>query len=53
MFKDLFDLVAHTYRRLTSPKPMAEEVDLAGKNIIVTGCAENSIGHQVAKTLAA
>lgn len=53
MLKGAVDLVAHTYRRLTQPKPMAAKADLAGKNIIVTGCAENSIGYQVARTLAA
>ena len=53
MFNDLTNLIAQTYRRLVSSKPMAEKVDLSGKNIIVTGGAEHSIGYQVAKTLAA
>ncbi len=53
MFGDLVDLIRHTFRRLTSRRPMAVEVDLSGKNAIVTGGAENSIGYQVARTLAA
>ena len=53
MFGDLVDLIRHTYRRVTSRRPMAVEVDLSGKNAIVTGGAENSIGYQVARTLAA
>ena len=31
MFGDLVDLVRHTYRRLTSRRPMAVEVDLSGR----------------------
>ena len=53
MSNDLVNLMIQTYRRLISPKPMAGKVDLSGKNIIVTGGAENSIGYQVARTLAA
>ncbi len=53
MFGDPVDLIHRTYRRLTTPKPMAEAVDLSGKNVIVTGGAVNSIGYQVARTLAA
>lgn len=53
MFDDLTNLTVQTYRRLTSQKPMAAKVNLTGKNVIITGCAENSIGHEVARTLAA
>lgn len=53
MSNDLVNLLVQTYRRLTSQKPRAETVDLSGKNVIVTGGAQNSIGYQVAKTLAA
>ena len=53
MLNDLTRLVKHTLRRLVAEKPMAERVDLSDRNIIVTGTAENSIGYEVAKTLAA
>lgn len=42
-----------TRRRFMAPKPRARRADLSGRNVIVTGCAFNSIGYQVAKVLAA
>ncbi len=53
MPSDFVNVVVQTYRRLTTPHPMAHKVDLTGKNAIVTGGAERSIGYEVAKTLAA
>ena len=53
MASDLANVLVQTYRRLTTPHPMAHKVDLTGRNIIVTGGAEGSIGYEVAKTLAA
>ena len=50
---DFVRLVSHTGRRLISEKPMAERVDMTGKNVIITGAARQSIGYEVAKTLAA
>ena len=44
---------AEAYRRLTAPKPMADQVDLSGRSAVVTGGAANSIGYYVAKILAA
>ena len=38
--------------RLFTSKPMAEEVDMSGRNVIVTGAAPNSIGYETAKILA-
>ena len=38
---------------LCSRKPMAERVDMSGRKAIVTGATPGSIGHQVARTLAA
>ncbi len=49
---DAVKTVVQTYRRIVSPKPMAARVDLTGRNMIVTGGAQDSIGYQVAKTLA-
>ena len=50
---DLGNVVVQTWRRVLRAKPMAERVDLSGKNVIVTGGAQQSIGYQVARTLAA
>ncbi len=43
--------VTHILHLFTS-KPMAEEVDMSGRNVIVTGAAPNSIGYETAKILA-
>ena len=37
---------------LCSRKPMAEQVDLSGRYVVVTGATPGSIGYQVARTLA-
>ncbi len=42
-----------TRRPFMKSKPRAKRVDLSGRNVIVTGCAFNSIGYQVARVLAA
>ena len=52
-WNDLARLIFHTGRRLVSQKPMAERVDMTAKNVIITGGARQSIGYEVAKTLAA
>ena len=38
---------------LCSRKPMAKQVDLSGRYVIVTGATPGSIGYEVARTLAA
>lgn len=38
--------------RLFTSKPMAEETDMSGRNVIVTGAAPNSIGYETARILA-
>ena len=43
--------ISHTYR-LFRPKPMAEPVDMAGRQIIVTGASPGSIGYETARALA-
>ena len=43
--------VTHILQLFTS-KPMAEEVDMSSRNVIVTGAAPNSIGYETAKILA-
>ena len=53
MLADSVNVVVQTYRRVLSAKPMAARVDLSGRNVIVTGGARQSIGYQVARTLAA
>ena len=37
---------------LLTPKPMAEKVDLSGRNIIVTGARPHSLGYETARILA-
>ena len=37
---------------LCAPKPVAERVDMTGRNVIVTGASPNSIGYETAKALA-
>lgn len=37
---------------LLTPKPMAERVDMSGRNVIVTGAAPGSLGYETAKILA-
>ena len=43
----------HHLVELCSRKPMAERVDMSGRNVIVTGATPGSIGYEVARTLAA
>lgn len=43
--------ISHVYR-LFRPKPMAEPVDMGGRQIIVTGSSPGSIGYETARTLA-
>ena len=43
--------VAHIMRLFTS-KPVAEEVDMSNRNVIVTGASPHSIGYETAKILA-
>lgn len=43
--------VTHILQLFTS-KPMAEEVDMSSRNVIVTGAAPHSIGYETAKILA-
>ena len=40
--------LAHLYTR----KPMAERVDMSGRNVIVTGASPNSLGYETARILA-
>ncbi len=44
--------ISHVYR-LFRPKPMAEPVDMGGRQVIVTGSSPGSIGYETARTLAA
>ena len=53
MLDDFVKVVGHTRDRLFSEKPMAERANMTGRNVIVTGAARQSIGYEVAKTLAA
>ena len=50
--KDIREIALHTIRRITSGKPMAEETDMNGKAVIVTGVAQGSIGYETARVLA-
>ena len=43
--------VTHILRLFTS-KPMAEEVDMSSRNVIVTGASPHSLGYETAKILA-
>ena len=43
--------VIHLWR-LCTPKPLAERVDLSGRNVIVTGASPRSIGYETARILA-
>ena len=43
--------VSHLWR-LCTPKPLAERVDLSGRNVIVTGASPRSIGYETARILA-
>ena len=49
--KSVSKFVTHTLQLLTG-KPTAEEVDMSGRNVIVTGACPNSIGYETAKILA-
>ncbi len=40
-------------RELFSRKPMADQVDMSGRKVIVTGATPGAIGYHVARTLAA
>lgn len=51
MPKTLSKSVTHILRLFTS-KPMAEEVDMSSRNVIVTGAAPDSIGYETARILA-
>lgn len=46
-------MLSHLARRIFSGPPMAPQVGLGGKHIIVTGASPGSIGYETAKTLAA
>ena len=37
---------------LLTPKPMAEKVDMSGRNVIVTGARPHSLGYETARILA-
>lgn len=37
---------------LLTPKPMAEKVDMSGRNVIVTGASPHSLGYETARILA-
>ena len=37
---------------LLAPKPMAEKVDMSGRNVIVTGASSHSLGYETARILA-
>ncbi|MCY3757901.1 MAG: SDR family NAD(P)-dependent oxidoreductase [Acidobacteria bacterium] len=39
-------------RRLCAPKPLAQRVDMSGRNVIVTGASPRSIGYETARILA-
>ena len=43
--------VSHLWR-LCSPRPLAERVDLSGRNVVVTGASPRSIGYETARILA-
>jgi len=43
--------VTHLWR-LCTPRPLAERVDLSGRNVIVTGASPRSIGFETARILA-
>ena len=43
--------ISHLWR-LCVRKPMAERVDMSGRNVIVTGASPNSIGYETARILA-
>ena len=51
MPRALSKTLKHVWGLLT-PKPMAEKVDLSGRNVIVTGASPGSIGHETARILA-
>ena len=51
MPKTFLKSVTHILQLFTS-KPMAEEVDMSSRNVIVTGASPNSIGYETAKILA-
>lgn len=50
--KDFPTMLGHLRRRLFGASPMAAEVNLRGKKIIVTGTSPGSIGFETALTLA-
>lgn len=37
---------------LLTPKPMAERVDMSGRNVVVTGASPHSLGYETARILA-
>ena len=43
---------AHHLWRLCARKPMAEQVDMAGRTVIVTGASLRSISYETARILA-
>jgi len=49
--RPLRDACLHT-ARLALPKPKAQEVDMTGRRVVVTGASVGSIGYTVAKVLA-
>ena len=51
MPRALSKAVKHVWGLLT-PKPMAERVDMSGRNVIVTGATPGSLGYETARTLA-
>ena len=42
----------HLWRLFATHKPMAEKVDMSGRNVIVTGASPHSLGYETAKVLA-
>ena len=51
MPRTLAKSVSHLWR-LCARKPMAERVDMSGRNVIVTGASPGSIGYETARILA-
>ncbi|MCY4565771.1 MAG: SDR family NAD(P)-dependent oxidoreductase [Gammaproteobacteria bacterium] len=51
MASTIVKVAGHIYR-LFRPKPMAERVDMSGRQVIVTGASPGSIGYETARTLA-
>ena len=51
MLRALSKTAKHMWGLLT-PKPMAERVDMSGRNVIVTGATPGSLGYETARILA-